>query len=826
MKKILSLVLAILTAFTALGVQPARAVVNIIYVNDDASGAGTGADWANAYKKLQNALGAATFGDQIWVAAGVYYPDEGSTPVNNNRGESFDLINGAAIYGGFNGTETLLTQRNPTANVTILSGDIDQDDTNTDGNNIAEDVTHIQGSNAYNVVSATFPNVDTSAVLDGFVITAGKADGSPLQNTTVGGGVRLISGNSPTLANLTIIGNSALANGGGMFANDNSNPSLTSVLFTANHADNGGGIYADDSNPTLSAVTFNGNSADYGGGMSAVSTSMATLSNVLFQNNSATGGGGGMVISNSTPSLTDVTLSLNSAAIGGGLYISTLSHPGLTNVTISQNSAAYGAGIYLLGNTGTDFAYMTAYNITVSDNDASLLGGGMYGYYGNATFTNATFSDNSAGTSGGGIYNTETSATYFTNIIIANSVGGDCVNVNGSDSLRFNTLFEDAANACGATNGINNNIVGSDPMLGPLQDNGGLTETHALLAGSPAIDTGDNDACAAYPINNDSQNGVPRPQDGDNSGTATCDIGSYEVPSLSPPTVTSITRADANPTSSLSVDFTVIFSEPVSIVDAADYVLFQSGVSGATVSGVSGSGNTYTVTVNTGTGSGIIRLDVPDTAVITDASGNPLDNLPFTSGETYTVIKSLPFKSNGSQDGWILESSETSGVGGTMNSAAAFAYLGDNAAMKQYRMILSFDTSLLPDNATITKVTLKLKKLSLVGGNPFVIFNGMMVDIKKGAFGIPALALADFNATASRSVGPQSPALVAGWYSLNLTPAKAYVNKLGTNFGLTQIRVRFRLDDNNNAVANILKLYSGNAGAANRPQLIVEYYVP
>lgn len=65
-----------------------------------------------------------------------------------------------------------------------------------------------------------------------------------------------------------------------------------------------------------------------------------------------------------------------------------------------------------------------------------------------------------------------------------------------------------------------------------------------------------------------------------------------------------------------------------------------------------------------------------------------------------------------------------------------------------------------------------------------------------------------------------------GWYSFDLTAAKTYINKLASGSGLTQIRLRFKLDDNNNAIANYLSLYSANAVAASRPQLIVQYYVP
>jgi hypothetical protein len=209
--------------------------------------------------------------------------------------------------------------------------------------------------------------------------------------------------------------------------------------------------------------------------------------------------------------------------------------------------------------------------------------------------------------------------------------------------------------------------------------------------------------------------------------------------------------------------------------------------------------------------------------------------LAFTPSRTPTMPPTptrapaiTTFQSAGVYDGWVLESSETSNAGGTINSAAATFNLGDNAAKKQYRGILSFNTgAALPDTAQITAVTLRVKQQTILGGgSPVTIFQGFMADVKNGFFGTtPALQTGDFQAAASKSYGPFNTALVGGWYNINLTGAKAYVNKLTANFGLTQIRLRFNLDDNNNAIANVLSLYSGNAGtAAYRPQLVITYY--
>ncbi|MEO7838591.1 MAG: hypothetical protein ABIU06_04500, partial [Anaerolineales bacterium] len=109
------------------------------------------------------------------------------------------------------------------------------------------------------------------------------------------------------------------------------------------------------------------------------------------------------------------------------------------------------------------------------------------------------------------------------------------------------------------------------------------------------------------------------------------------------PTVVSVARVNVSPTGASTVDFSVAFSEAVTGVDVTDFTLTTTGtVSGATVSGISGSGTSYTVTVNTGTGDGTIRLDVLDNNSIIDAYNNPLDG-GFTNGQTYTVIKSSPF---------------------------------------------------------------------------------------------------------------------------------------------------------------------------------------
>ncbi len=158
----------------------------VVFVDASASAGGSGLSWATAFQSLQQGLAAASALEkpvQVWVASGVYTPFDGST----NRALSFKLENGVAIYGGFNGTETDLSQRFPGEYSTILSGDRLGNDTLGTFGNYTE--------NAYHVVTGV--GVDNSAILDGVYVHSGNANGSGTQAN--GGGIYLKSGAAPTL---------------------------------------------------------------------------------------------------------------------------------------------------------------------------------------------------------------------------------------------------------------------------------------------------------------------------------------------------------------------------------------------------------------------------------------------------------------------------------------------------------------------------------------------------------------------------------------------------------------------------------------------------
>jgi hypothetical protein len=178
-------------------------------------------------------------------------------------------------------------------------------------------------------------------------------------------------------------------------------------------------------------------------------------------------------------------------------------------------------------------------------------------------------------------------------------------------------------------------------------------------------------------------------------------------------------------------------------------------------------------------------------------------------------------------DGRVLESRENTSKGGTLNMTDTNIVLGDNGQDKQYRSILSFSTKTLPDNAVITKVYLYVYHQDVIGGgNPINIFQGFIVDIRKGFFGsVPRLQKSDFQANANKSYALK-PVFKNGRYKFNLTKAKDFINKTSTNRGVTQIRLRFKLDDNDNNAANYLRLFSGDGPQALRPKLVIKYYVP
>lgn len=168
-----------------------RAPASTLYVDAAATGRNDGSSWSDAFVNLQSALAVATSAE-IWVAAGTYTP-AGSDEQN----ATFQLQSGVALYGGFAGTETDRAQRDIQAHVTVLSGDINHDDTYGPGLNWWQFSWNGNAGNSYHIVTGS--GADETAVLDGFTILAGLG----LDPVLLGGGGLLVDGGSPTLRNCT-----------------------------------------------------------------------------------------------------------------------------------------------------------------------------------------------------------------------------------------------------------------------------------------------------------------------------------------------------------------------------------------------------------------------------------------------------------------------------------------------------------------------------------------------------------------------------------------------------------------------------------------------
>ena len=228
--------------------------------------------------------------------------------------------------------------------------------------------------------------------------------------------------------------------------------------------------------------------------------------------------GGGVTIGGSSLSLSQATVSGNTAGQGGGIWVS---HGSLTmeNNTISNNTASIeGGGRWTDSNSSG-----TMVDNTISGNSSSGNGGGILNHAA-YELRNNTIADNVAA-SGGGIHNGDVGTLRLTNNLIAANPGGDCSNTGTIISLGHN-LNGDISCSLFLTNV--GDIVGVNPGLGPLlQDNGGPTDTHALLSGSPAIDAG-NDFVAPSA----DQRGVIR-VDPNTGNVVDSDIGAFELQSLS-----------------------------------------------------------------------------------------------------------------------------------------------------------------------------------------------------------------------------------------------------------------------------------------------------
>ncbi|MFA6060618.1 MAG: T9SS type A sorting domain-containing protein [Taibaiella sp.] len=478
------------------GLTTAHATV--YYVDSaKANNTGAGTSWATAKKDIQNAIAlAVSAGDEVWVKKGTYKPTVMVPGGTVSRDMSFQVTDGIKLYGGFAGTETLLTQRNLnlTANRTILSGDIGN------VNDTSDNSRHVI------VTSAAITNNTT---IDGFTITKGVATpsgfvgvfyrayggglhnlGSPVLSNLIftenfadfyGGGMYNIG--TPTMTNITFDSNYSVSQGGALVNLPPGNLNMSNCTFAGNRSESFGGAILNASTMTLNGASFSGNSSLTGGAIHSQGT--ATITNARFKGNSTSGEGG--AISNYTAPIyiSNAVFSDNftgNFSNGGGALstrVDTLSV--LSNVIFTRNSSSNGSAVRIYGN-------------------------------GKATFNNCTVFKNTSFNylRGGAIYIDPTSGAAINNCILWNNTT-TTLNVNSphreeifsDDTIATkiqvkNSIVRDATGSpLGVTNTTFTNCSNKDPMFvnsaNPIgTDSIGMTSDDglALLSCSPAINTG------------------------------------------------------------------------------------------------------------------------------------------------------------------------------------------------------------------------------------------------------------------------------------------------------------------------------------------------
>ncbi|MFQ5411703.1 MAG: right-handed parallel beta-helix repeat-containing protein [Phycisphaerae bacterium] len=271
------------------------------FVDDDGAAGNGCTSWADACPDLQTALGLAGPGDAIWVADGTYRP----AGPGGDRAATFQLNNGVALYGGFDGTETTLAERAGLFDRTILSGDLN----GNDGPGFAN-IT----DNSRHVVTVVGPNAIT--ILDGFAITGGNSVDFPQD----GGGGMLIDGSSPAVRNCRLLENAAPV-GGAILNTYHGAPTFTNCRFSGNAAAAGGAMYNGLGTGTIvTHCTFSGNSASRGGALFNTEGSTPIVINSRFSGNAANRGGAMENTNFSDTTVINCTFSGNSGDLGGALF--------------------------------------------------------------------------------------------------------------------------------------------------------------------------------------------------------------------------------------------------------------------------------------------------------------------------------------------------------------------------------------------------------------------------------------------------------------------------------------------------------------------------
>ena len=452
----------------------------VLYVDaSHTSGTKDGSSWATAYDTLTAALSAAQSGQEIWVADGVYYASTPeASPSAGDKYKYFDLPGGVAIYGGFAGDETSLDERDPDTHLTILSGDLDQNDLNR-SDNITDTAAEIVGNNTWLLVATDSDSDDFR--LDGFVLTGAKTD------VATGSG-----------------------NWAGIFiTNGANNGVIANCKFRGfDSAGSGGALYNLSTGLVLENCEFSGNRTDANGGALASSKAL-TLTDCVFQSNSALGHGGAVHLSGSTHLIRRCVFQGNSCEMdGGAISFTDGGNAAITNCLVTGNSAYGGTS----NSNGGAFAVGSASTLTI---------------------TSSTICSNNSEYSGGAFWIYGASHVYLRNCIVReNARAGDTAH-----TYAFYWLYDSPSSSLTWSTSLVQSS--SDPLLGSVPAPSTaptLAGDFRPSSTGPAIDSGslsaliDQTGAISGSAGDETTDiaGDARVVDGNYNGTVYIDIGCYE----------------------------------------------------------------------------------------------------------------------------------------------------------------------------------------------------------------------------------------------------------------------------------------------------------
>jgi hypothetical protein len=560
--------------------------------------------------------------------------------------------------------------------------------------------------------------VSGNNALEIFVIDSGQTvtiSGLSLTGakTTFSGGAIENQGGAVTVSDCNIYNNTVTGgSGGGVFSNAGS-ITITNCTISNNSATGtasaGGGVALFGVTATITGSTITGNTGENGGGgiltqfFDNGSTTIAgnlMVTDCTISNNKTSGLGGGIWVLGSTATVSNSTISGNSAIFGGGGVANENATAGSSTIvgtftvldsTISGNTGQVGGGINNPGGS------LTLKNSTLTGNQSTNGGSGgaiENGVSATATITNCTIDGNtSTGGAGGGIDNSSSPAGTVTaeNTIIAGNSALTGSDFNGTINSLGTNLVQNTSDVSGL---VASDITGVSPMLGPLANNGGMTETQALPPCSPAIDTGNSGVLSDTVLQTD-QRGLPR-----NSGSV--DIGAYQfqgtVLTITPSSLDGGTRGTAY-SQSLYVVATAVAGDP-----PPDTSPTFSVSSGSLPAGLTLSGNTIS---GTPTASGNFTF----TIMATDSAGN-------SGCQTYTLnIASASIT-------WVVNNTNDSGAG-SLRDIVSLTQSGDTIefAPGLNGQTITLTSGVITINDSITITGPGASELTVSGNNNGEIFS-------------------------------------------------------------------------------------------------------